>query len=109
MYWEVWDRESRNMLGDFPTREEALAFVAEEIEEAGPQAISHWFVAPGEGDGASIEGGDLLQQAQDVAGARLSIARLALRLANAEERIHELEEQVQHLHAEVGQRVHASS
>lgn len=95
MYWEVWDRESRNVLGDFPTREEALAFVAEEIEEAGVDAVTHWFVAPGEGGGPSIEGCELAEQAHEVAGARLSNARLALRLANAEERIHELEAHVQ--------------
>ena len=68
MWYELWDQSSGNLVGDFDTRDEALAEVRWMIEQSGRDVVAGWDLAVGRGDEAGrdepvLMGDDLLDRA----------------------------------------------
>jgi hypothetical protein len=65
--YEVWNRESANLVGDFDSESDALAFVHEMVEQHGPDVVLAWALAF-EDDGGETHsiavGADLLHWSQ---------------------------------------------
>ncbi|MGE0539760.1 MAG: hypothetical protein AB7R89_06240 [Dehalococcoidia bacterium] len=65
MAFELWNRESANIIGEFSQEDEALAFVYASVEKHGPDVVLSWALAfeDDEGDTHSIAiGEDLLRR-----------------------------------------------
>lgn len=73
MHYEVWDIESRNLLDDFESEDEALATIREWMAEEGPEATTYLallrFDSAG-GGGTIAEGADLAALALSAAPER---------------------------------------
>lgn len=68
MAHELWDHESANMVGDYDTEEQALAFVRRMVEAHGPDVVLPWALAYEDdaGETRSIAiGMDLLHRARN--------------------------------------------
>ena len=66
MYYELWDVETRNLVGEYDTEVEALAFVREVVSVVGEEAASRFALGgqDREGGGAAIaDGAELVQRA----------------------------------------------
>lgn len=42
MIYELWDTESRNVIGEFDTREAAYAAIREAVAQGGAEAVAQW-------------------------------------------------------------------
>lgn len=54
MIYELWDTESRNVIGEFDSEAEALAAVREAVEENGDESAALFTLIAVHDDGASI-------------------------------------------------------
>jgi hypothetical protein len=64
--YQLWDNRSGNLIEDYDTEREALAYVIEEIETFGPEAVGAWALLrdPGAGPVTMIaEGPNLIRRA----------------------------------------------
>ncbi len=75
--YEVWDLESGNCLTAFSTEEEALALVRLNLQEHGPEAVSHWAILRERRGRSSVvaEGDALIQRVSAVADGTVSVRR----------------------------------
>ena len=65
--YELWDSESRNLLGAYASEDEALTVVRQAIQKHGPPVVATLFLAHEDDDGRSTtiaSGGDLLRRAE---------------------------------------------
>ena len=72
MAYELWDRESANIVGEFDSEDDALTFVRCMVEAHGPTVVLPWALALEDdaGDTHSIAiGEELLSRAQEPATA----------------------------------------
>lgn len=108
MYWELWHRQSANMIDDFPSLDEALAFVADVLTTDGQAVVGEWQLLPGDRKSPSLEGDDLLlvaAVAQGTAGSgrqpsQALAERVAHRFQSYEQRVRHLEKQLAAAQAE---------
>jgi hypothetical protein len=67
MVYEIWETESRNLVGDFPTEAAAVATVREALALHGRSYVSTWVLAREDADGETsmvADGEQLLVLAQ---------------------------------------------
>ena len=62
IYYELWDMQSRNIIGSYPTEAEALAVVREAIERHGRQYVDDLTLGWGD-DEAEEQGGEIVSGA----------------------------------------------
>lgn len=64
MWYEIWDKETRNILTWHPTEAEALAVVAATVARHGRDAVASWVLAREDGserdEDGNIAAGDAL-------------------------------------------------
>jgi hypothetical protein len=65
MGYEIYDRESGNLVDGFPTEREALEMVRRVIEEDGAEAVDGWLLGSVEQPGKALSGQDLLVRAEE--------------------------------------------
>lgn len=108
MYWELWHCKSSNMITDFGTLEEGLAFVADELEAGGEAAVVEWQLLASEIGVPPIEGEDLVLTAAatrtsmpaDLQPSQALAERLAQRIQGYKQRVRQLEKQIAVMKAE---------
>lgn len=67
MIYELWERASRNLVGDFETEEAALALVRQQIESGNVSVLETWLLAQEDDAGHTevlAEGNSLLERAR---------------------------------------------
>jgi hypothetical protein len=77
MVYELWDSSSGNAIAGFPTEAEALGVVRAEIEAAGFDAVSAWFLRRVDARGRSkvlADGAALVERAVADVGASRAFA-----------------------------------
>jgi hypothetical protein len=61
--YDVYDRETGNLVDSFPTQQQALAMVRRVIEASGKDAVASWVVGPNDHDGEVSSGKALIDRA----------------------------------------------
>ena len=78
MTYELWDSDSGNAIAGFASEAEALAVVRAEIQAAGDEAVSEWFLRKVDRRGRSrvvAEGDDLARFALGMSAPRATAER----------------------------------
>lgn len=63
MAYDIYDRESANLIDSFPTEKEALAMVKQVIEEDGPASVASWVLGTIGRPETALTGKDLVARA----------------------------------------------
>jgi hypothetical protein len=64
MGYDVYDRDTANLVESFHTEEEALALVRRAIKRAGTAAVASWVLGPNDHDDEVLEGQLLIERAE---------------------------------------------
>lgn len=65
--YAIYDTETANLIGTFPTEEEALEMVWRAVQEDGPDSIEGWALGRTDHTGAVLTGAELLDRAKRAA------------------------------------------
>jgi hypothetical protein len=68
MAYELWDRESANVVGEYDTEDEALAFIHRMVQAHGPDVVLPWALVyedEAEETHSIANGPDLLHRAHE--------------------------------------------
>lgn len=66
MAYNIYDRESFNLVDSFPTEEEALAMVKRAIKEDGPESVESWVLGEMGFPEKALSGQSLIDRAMNV-------------------------------------------
>lgn len=62
-WWELWDRAGNNLVGEYDTEVEALAFVRAALAEYGRDIVTAWSLGVEPGDRPGVRGDELIARA----------------------------------------------
>ena len=102
MHWELWHRKSGNMIDDFDTLSDGLAFVAEELAAGGHGAVLEWELLSSDEGVSPLQDQDLVLAALVAQGNSAPVLqpptplaeRVARRFQDLEEQVRELQKQL---------------
>ena len=99
MSWEIWHDPTRNMIADYATLGEALAFVWDVLADGDEETVRQWGLLDGDRIVRPLHGDDLVLAAQLAHDAPQGVITLLTRLQATEKQLQAVERTLKSLTA----------